>query len=108
MQIEHTFKDCKPCQLKFNNIQALFPIKSNRFPNLLKENNLDAANKAIEVRLPNQTHINSSTTLREAGEAAKSLYNQVNPTFEKITGHSLVKALTKVKDLNIEKKKIIS
>jgi hypothetical protein len=28
----------------------------------------------------------------------------VNPTFEKITGHSLVKALTKVKYLNIEEK----
>ncbi len=62
MQIEHTFKDCKPCQLKFNKIQALFPVKSNRFSNILKENNLSAANKAIEVRLPNQTCINSSTT----------------------------------------------
>jgi hypothetical protein len=37
MQIEHTFKDCKPCQLKFNNIQALFPVKSNRFPNILRK-----------------------------------------------------------------------
>jgi uncharacterized protein YktA (UPF0223 family) len=74
----------------------------------LKENNLSAANKAIEVRLPNQTRINSSTTLREASEAAKSLYDQVNPTFETITGHSLVKALTKVKDLNIEKKKSLA
>ena len=108
MQIEHTFKDCKPCQLKFNKIQALFPVKSNRFSNILKENNLSAANKAIEVRLPNQTRINSSTTLREASEAAKSLYDQVNPTFETITGHSLVKALTKVKDLNIEKKKSLA
>ncbi len=88
MQIEHTFKDCKSCQLKFSKIQALFPVKSNRFSNILKENNLSAANKAIEVRLPNQTRINSR--------------------FETITGHSLVKALTKVKDLNIEKKKSLA
>ena len=55
----------------------------------------------MKVELPSQL---KSTTLREAGEAAKSLYDQVNPVFEKITGHSLVKALTKVKDLNIEEK----
>lgn len=32
------------------------------------------------------------------------LYEQVNPIFEKATRHSLVKALTKVKDLNIEER----
>jgi hypothetical protein len=69
---------------------------------LMKENNPKVANKAIKVQLPSQP---GSTALREAGETAKSLYDQVNPMFEKITGHSLVKALTKVKDLNIEEKK---
>jgi hypothetical protein len=68
----------------------------------MKENNPKVANKAIKVQLPSQP---GSTTLREAGETAKSLYDQVNPMFERITGHSLVKALTKVKDLNIEEKK---
>ncbi|CAB3995359.1 Hypothetical predicted protein [Paramuricea clavata] len=64
--------------------------------------------KLLKSDCQNQTRINSSTTLCEAGEAAKSLYDQVNPTFEKITGHSLVKALTKIKDLNIEKKKSLA
>ena len=68
----------------------------------MKENNPTITSKAMKVELPSQL---KSTTLCEAGEAAKSLYDQVNPVFEKITGHSLVKALTKVKDLNIEEKK---
>ena len=76
MQIEHTFNDCKACQLKFSNIQALFPVKSNRFLNVQKENRLNAANKVFEVRLPDQAR-NWNTTLREAGEAAKSFLRPV-------------------------------
>ena len=102
MQVKHTFQNCKQCQLKYNHIQVLFPTKCKRFTGLMKENNPKVANKAIKVQLPSQP---GSTTLREAGETAKSLYDQVNPMFERITGHSLVKALTKVKDLNIEEKK---
>ncbi|CAB4011260.1 Hypothetical predicted protein [Paramuricea clavata] len=76
MQAKHTFQNCKQCQLKYSHIQVLFPTKCKRFTGLMKENNPKVANKAIKVQLPSQP---GSTTLREA-------------------------ALTKVKDLNIEKK----
>ncbi len=99
---KHAFQNSKQCQLKHSDTQALFPVKRKRFTGSMKENNPTIASKAMKVELPSQL---KSTTLREAGEAAKSLYDQVNPVFEKITGHSLVKALTKVKDLNIEEKK---
>ena len=59
--------------------------------------------QAIKILVPNQP-CNTSTSLCEASETAKSLYKQVNPIFEKVTGHSLVKELTKVKDLNIEER----
>jgi hypothetical protein len=84
MQVKHTFQNCKHCQLKYNHIQVLFPTKYKRFTGLMKENNPKVANKAIKVQLPSQP---GSITLREAGETAKSLYDQVNPMFEKITGH---------------------
>jgi hypothetical protein len=102
IKVKHAFQNCKQCQLKHSDTQALFPVKCKRFTGSMKENNPTIASKAMKVELPSQL---KSTTLREAGEAAKSLYDQVNPVFEKITGHSLVKALTKVKDLNIEEKK---
>ena len=68
----------------------------------MKENNPQVANKAIEIQLPSQPE---STTLYKAGKTAKSLYDQVNPMFEEITGHFLVKALTRVKEINIQEKK---
>ncbi len=104
MKIEHTFQDCKSCQLKYSDTQALFPVKSHRYTGSMKENNPHLANTTIKFQLPNKP-CNTNTTLREANETAKSLYDQVNPIFEKATGHSLVNALTKVKDLNIEEKK---
>jgi hypothetical protein len=83
MQVKHTFQNCKQCQLKFNHVQVLFPIKRKRFTGfIMMENNPKVANKAIKVQVPSQP---GSTTLREAGETAKSLYDQVNPMFEKIT-----------------------
>ena len=102
IQVQHAFQNCKQCQLKYSDTQVLFPVKCKRFTCSMKENNPQVANKAIEIQLPSQPE---STTLRKAGETAKSLYDQVNPMFEKITGHSLVKALTRVKDLNIQEKK---
>ena len=39
MKIEHTFQDCKSCQLKYSDTQALFPVKSHRYTGSMKENN---------------------------------------------------------------------
>ena len=103
LKMAHKFQDCKACQSNYGHIQALFPVKSHRYTGSMKENNHHVANTAIKILVPNQP-CNTSTTLREASETAKSLYEQVNPIFEKVTGHSLVKALTKVKDLNIEER----
>ncbi len=101
IKVKHVSQNCKQCQLKYSDMQALFPVKYMRFTSSMKENNPTIASKAMKVKLPSQL---KSTTLCEAGGTAKSLYDQVNPVFEKITDHSLVKALTKVKDLNIEEK----
>ena len=103
MKMAHKFQDCKACQSNYGHIQASFPVKSHRYTGSMKENNHHVANTAIKILVPNQP-CNTSTTLCEASETAKSLYEQVNPIFEKVTGHSLVKALTKVKDLNIEER----
>ena len=104
MQSQHTFQNCKQCEQKYRDTQVLFHVKSRMFTGPMKENISKTTNKAInlQVQLPSQP---GSTTLNEACETAKSLYDQVNPDFEKITGHSLVKALTKVKELNLEEKK---
>ena len=103
-QIQHTFEDCKSCQLTYTGIQAYFPVKSNRYNGIQKQTNREFTTDVVRVTLHDQARTNG-TSLREAGTAAKSLYDQINPRFQTVTGHSLAKALTNVKDLNIEVKK---
>ena len=88
MQVKHEFQNCKQCQLKYSDTQVLFPVTCKRFTCSMKENNPQVANKAIEIQLPSQPE---STTLRKAGETAKSLYDQVNQCLKRSLAIPLLK-----------------
>ena len=100
---EHRFADCKGCQKRDAEIQALFPVRSKQFKgkanieNIFSKSNIKIPSVPLKRRQPySQTDIK---------KIAKGLYDRVNSAFEKICEVSFATAMTKVPEIELQKKK---
>jgi hypothetical protein len=48
IRVEHAFQNCKQCQLKHCETQALFPVKCKRFSGSMKENEPPSQAKTLK------------------------------------------------------------
>lgn len=61
------------------------------------------AAKDIAQKIPAPTPVKA--TQREAADLAQAIYKELSPAFERSRGVSLAKALTKIKELQLDSKK---
>lgn len=87
---EHSFANCKGCYHHYPEVQALLPVKSNQFLGMAKENPFFVASKE-QIKPCKAT---------EVKDIARALYSKVDATFQKVC-----EALTKLPELQIQKKK---
>ena len=94
---QHTLSNCGGCQVHYYAIHNLFPsgetVKSQK---LLKEALIESGAKTQSKVKPTQKAIKT---------AVKHIYSKVNDHFEKIFKVSFAEAQTKVKELQLQKKK---
>ena len=101
---EHHLPDCKGCQKRDAEFQALFPVRSTQFKGkanieniFSKSNNIKIPSVPLKHRQPySQTDIK---------KIAKDLYDRVNSAFEKISEVLFATAMTKVPEIELYKKK---
>ena len=96
LKTEHSFANCKGCYHRYPEVQALLPVKSNQFVGLRKENPFFIASKATKMK---------PCKAGEAKEIAWALYNKIDASFQKVCSTSFGEALTKLPELQLQKRK---
>ena len=96
LKTEHSFANCKGCYHRYPEIQALLPVKSNQFVGLAKENPCFIASKEAKIK---------PCKAGEAKEIARALYNKIDASFQKVCSISFGEALTKLPELQLQKRK---
>ena len=94
---EHSFANCKGCYHRYAEVQALLPVKSNQFVGMAKENPFFIAGKQEQKIKPLKA--------TEVKDIARALYNKIDATFQKVCNTSFGETLTKLPELQIQKKK---
>ena len=94
---EHSFANCKGCYHRYADVQALLPAKSNQFVEMAKENPFFVAGKQEQKIKPLKA--------TEVQDIARALYNKIDATFQKVCNTSFGETLTKLPELQIQKKK---
>ena len=94
---EHTRSNCDACQVHHFALQSIFPNAEQLKPQKLVQDGLaqNESNGNINVK-PTQKAIKSAT---------KHIYSKINVSFQKVFKVSFAEAQTKVKELNLQKKK---
>lgn len=101
---EHRFADCKGYQKRDAEIHTLFPVRSKQFKE--KANIENIFSKSNNIKIPSvplkcwQPY--SQTDIKKI---AKGLYDRVNLAFEKICKVLFATAMTKVPEIELQKKK---
>lgn len=93
---EHSFSNCQGCYHCYAEIQALLSVKSNQFLGIAKENPFFIAGKESKIKP------------RKAGKVkdiARALYNKIDATFQKVCSTSFGEVLTKLPELQLQKRK---
>lgn len=93
---EHSFSNCQGCYHCYADIQALLSVKSNQFLGIAKENPFFIAGKESKIKP------------RKAGKVkdiARALYNKIDATFQKVCSTSFGEVLTKLPELQLQKRK---
>ena len=97
---QHSLQSCRACNVHHFAIQSKFPTKSNL---LIAKNEAlvlkDSTNKPVLQRQPAVKP--TQTAIREA---AKKCYQNINKSFQKVFGVSFSEALTKIREIELEKK----
>lgn len=93
---ERSFSNCKGCYHRYPEIQALLPVKSNQFVGIAKENPFFIAGKEMNIR---------PCKSGEVKDIARALYNKIDATFQKVCSTSFGEVLTKLQELQLQKKK---
>lgn len=92
---KHSFSNCQGCYHRYAEIQALLPVKSNQFLGIAKENPFFIAGKEKKIRPRN----------KEVKDIARALYNKIDATFQEICSTSFGEVLTKLPELQLQKRK---
>ena len=96
---EHCLANCKGCAVRYSEIQAYFPVKSNVLKAGAKRNPVFAAeNEARKMK----GKVNNKPTTANIQNAAKAIYAKVSTLFEKNFNISFAEALAKVPELNLQ------
>ena len=93
---ERSFSNCQGCYQRYAEIQALLPVKSNQFLGIAKENPFFIAGKGSKIR-PRMEG--------EVKDIARALYNKIDATFQKVSSTSCGEVLTKLPELQLQKRK---
>ena len=101
---EHRLTDCMGCQKRDAEFQALFPVRSKQFKGKTNQENIFSTSNNIRIpSVPLKRRQPCSHT--DIKKIAKGLYDRVNSAFEKICEVSFATAMTKVPELELQKKK---
>ena len=97
---QHSLQSCRACNVHHFAIQSKFPTKSNL---LIAKNEAlvlkDSTNKPVLQKQPAVKP--TQTAIREA---ARKCYQNINKSFQKVFDVSFSEALTKIKEIGLEKK----
>jgi len=101
---EHHLADCKGCQRRDAEFQALFPVRSKQFKG--KANVENIFSKSNNIKIPSvPLKCRQPYPQTEIKKIVKGLYDRVNLAFEKICEVSFATAMTKVPEIELQKKK---
>lgn len=90
------FQTAKGAIIAILKFQALLPVKSNQFVGMAKENPFFIAGKEMNIR---------PCKSGEVKDIARALYNKIDATFQKVCSTSFGEVLTKLQELQLQKKK---
>ena len=101
---EHRLADCTGCQKRDAEFQAFFPVRSKQFKGKTNKENIFSKSNNIKIpSVPLKRRQPCSQT--DVRKIAKGLYDRVNSAFEKICKISFATAMTKVPELELQRKK---
>ena len=104
-QVQHTFQNCRARKDRFAEVQALFPVKSAQFLRRTTPECSSPLTNSVDSCTNNLETLSKGCTKRQAVEAARTIYNRINPSFESTRNVPLSAALINVQELNVEEKK---
>ena len=99
---EHRFANCPGCKKRDLEVQALFPVRSKQFQSKAKEN---AFFKIKNTQIKSAPKIPRPLSQVQIKTIAKGLYDNVNSAFEKICNVPFATAISKISELQLQKKK---
>lgn len=96
LKTEHSFENCKGCYHRYAETQALLPVKSNQFVGIAKEYPFFVADKEVKIK---------PCKAGETKDIARALYHKIDATFQKVCSTSFGDVLTKLPELQLQKRK---